>query len=105
MTARHSMIHIFFVDVGGDDYFLDFMILSIGGTELIQIEYYFRELVRYMNLHHFDVLFQLGPWEGQSRVILRQRPTSFEGVEMTSDKCVDSVGRQCGIIAFAHPPQ
>jgi hypothetical protein len=43
VAVRHRMVHILFGDVrrnvGGNDYFLDFTILPIGGTELIQIEY------------------------------------------------------------------
>jgi hypothetical protein len=39
VTVRHSMVRIFFGDVGGDIDFLNFPILPIGGTELIQVEY------------------------------------------------------------------
>jgi hypothetical protein len=55
-----------------------------------------------MNLHHLDVLFQLGSWDGESRVILRQRPTGLEHVEMTPDKCVESAGRQPDIVLFTY---
>jgi hypothetical protein len=100
VVARHSMVHIFFVDVGGDDSFLDFTILPIRGTELIQVEYWFGELSCSISLHRLDGLFYVDPWDGQWFVFPRQRPTGFERVERMSDKCIDSAGHQRGIITF-----
>jgi hypothetical protein len=55
-----------------------------------------------MNRHRLDVFFQLGPWDSQLHILLRQRPAGFEQAEVMSDKCIDSAEHQGGIITFAY---
>jgi hypothetical protein len=39
VATRHSMIHVFLAELGGDYHLPNLTILRIGGTELIPVEY------------------------------------------------------------------